>query len=118
MNDLPDPLQSLLAPSPSTEPAGLRENLFAQTSRSAQQRRMRRRSAWCGAVAACVLVGAAVVYSRRPWPQPVFDNRQIADAPAADRVWPPEVPVVAVPQEASPLDLEWRACDSKTNRAA
>ena len=117
MNDLPDPLQNLLEPSRCAEPAGLRENLFAQTSRSLHRRRLRRWLALCGAVAACLVVGAAVVYFRWPTPQPVLDNRRIADAPAADPVRPRGVPA-AVSQETSPRDLEWQAFDSKSNRAA
>lgn len=115
MNELPDPMQQLLqAPAPE-DTSSLRRRLRDETSRVVRRHRWFRLGAQAAAAVAAVLAIVAVGYlvngsRRQPQPEtpPVVD----APKPAAPK------PEVAVAEETSPLDLEWRAFDSQTNRAA
>ena len=110
MNQPHDPLDELLQPIRSRNPEDLRERLRDHTSRYVQRRLVMRRSVLAGVVAASLLAIAPVGFLVWPRPQPV-------DPPVAITV-APEDAKAEVAEAVTPVDLEWQAFDSKTNRAA
>jgi hypothetical protein len=103
MNELPDPLEPLLAAASTAYPE-FRAELRTRTSRALGRRR-RLRSLGRVASAACVLIGVALVLwvQRRPLPE--------QQAKIEVRALPPVI-VEPPPVEKDALTLEWQAFDS------
>lgn len=114
MNELPDPLLELLKLQASLESAELKRRLREQTSGLVRRRRVARRLAIAGSLAASLLAIATVVYLiDRFRDQPTPDLPPVAEAPK-----PVEPKVEVAPEVVSPVALEWRAFDSQSDRAA
>jgi len=113
MSELPDPLDELLKPIAHDEPVELRTRLRRQTSGSVRVRAVVRWSA-IGAIslAACIAIVLLVSQLERAVhqsksktvPTPMVEQRQ-------------QQPVETIAADKGPLDLEWQAFDSQTNRA-
>jgi hypothetical protein len=99
-------------------PLELQQAVFTQTARLLRRRRRARRLAGAAALAACFVAGMATMAWLLPRPEIVQQvQRQETQPPG------PEQPAKtsALPSDEPPLslaDLEWRAFDSKDNRAA
>lgn len=121
MNELPDPLQELLRPLPQPEPIELRQRLRLQSGRSVRRRRIVRRTAIV-VVNVIVVIGAWVLFGNSMiWLANWSREHRQPDAPIVkvapkvlDQEVAPSLPEAAV----APIDLEWQAFDSQTNRAA
>jgi hypothetical protein len=112
MNELPDPLQELLKPIAQEEPAELRARLRKQTSRSVRVRAAMR---WSGIAAIGVAACLAIVLLVSQLEKAVRQSKlKAAPTPVAQQQQQPVEPVAA---DMGPLDLEWQAFDSQTNRA-
>jgi len=102
-----------------SDPSRVREAALAQTTRLLGRRRLKRRLAWAGALAACFIAGMATMMflqSREP-SQPQALAPQKEDLQARQ---PPKKASPITKQEAplSVIDMEWRAFDARENRAA
>ena len=98
---------------------GLRESVFAQTASALRRRRLRRRLVGIAALAACFLAGMATMFAWQTRESssetvrvvPPKENQAAkSDAPVAQSTKPEAT--------TSLLELEWRAFDSRDNRAA
>lgn len=115
-----DPIDQFLA-ADFTGPSapGLRGAVLAQTTRALRRRRIARRVALVGALAACFLAGMATMLAWQMQDSPKEIARVIA---------PEEKPLPGPLKKAAPstrpepppslVDLEWRAFDARENRAA
>jgi hypothetical protein len=106
-------------------PPGLQEAVLAKTMRVVRRRRLRRRLAWAGAMAACFLTGVATVIGWQSLEGPArpIEKQEIV---AANRHGEPTPPAgspdailrsLMLPARPSALELEWQAFDSRDNRA-
>ncbi len=102
-------------------PHDLRQNILLETTRALRWCRWRRRLVNVGAMAACFVAGMSVMFFVGR-----HSNGDIAKSPPEDQA-PEKIAVIAKdghhwngdPQtEPTLLDLEWRAFDSRENRAA
>ena len=116
-----DPLDQFLA-TDFTGPItpGLRQTVFAKTARVLRRRRVARRLMWVGALAASFLAGMATMSGEG---RQKSSDSQVASGEIMqkDAVKPSDTPVVPVAKAEEPtslVDLEWRAFDSRDNRAA
>jgi hypothetical protein len=117
-----DPIERFLSTDFNGPPSpALRQAVLAQTARSLRRRRLRRRLAMLAALAACFLAGMgtmAVVWQMANGGMSgegrVASGEKKQNQPAK----PPDAS--SIKPEASPslIDLEWRAFDSRENRAA
>jgi hypothetical protein len=99
---------------------GLRQTVFAQTTRAFQRRRLRRRVAVLAALAACFLagMGTTLAWQMRELPK---EEAQVIAPKKNHTPKPSDPPVIASAKPAaapSLVELEWRAFDSRDNRAA
>jgi len=116
-----DPLEEFLASDFSdTTPPNLRQAVLATTTRVLRRRRLARRLAWATALAACFLAGMGTMLL---WQTLEPSERQVQRSPANDHLSAKQPEKTATPPTnpeppLSLVDLEWRAFDSRDNRAA
>jgi hypothetical protein len=116
-----DPVEQFLA-SDFTEPAPpeLRQAVLAGTTRVLRRRRLARRLAWATALAACFLAGMGTMLL---WQTLEPSEQQAQRLPVSENVSAKQPETKAAPPTnpeppLSLVDLEWRAFDSRENRAA
>ena len=114
-----DPIDQFLAGDfTAPGPPALRQSILAQTTRALRRRRLVRRLAQAGALAACFLAGMGTMSLVSPAPmgeKPPEPRIAKAEKKADLAIAPPPVKAEAAP---SIVDMEWRAFDSRDNRAA
>ena len=110
-----DPIEQFLGADYSgPAPAGLQQEVLAQTTRLLRRRRLARRLAWASALAACFVGGmATMVLVQGAAPAEVESIEQSAHARLLEQPSPEKQPPTAL----TLVDLEWRAFDSRENRA-
>ncbi len=91
----------------------LRQQVLAQTTRLLWRKRLRRRLFQVGALAACFFAGMLTMNGLMSGEGRVASGENIGRPPEA-----PAVPSTTPAPPPSLLDLEWRAFDSRENRAA
>jgi tetratricopeptide (TPR) repeat protein len=99
---------------------GLRQAVFAQTARVLRRRRVGRRLAALGALAACFLAGMATMLAWQTHESP-RELAQLVPPNENHAAKQPDKPVaLSTKHEEAPslVELEWRAFDSRDNRAA
>ena len=116
-----DPVEQFLA-SDFTQPASpeLRQAVLVTTTRVLRRRRLARRLAWATALAACFLAGMGTMLL---WQTVEPSEQQVQRSPANDHLSAKQPENKAAPPTnpeppLSLVDLEWRAFDSRDNRAA
>ena len=108
-----DPLEQFLgADFNGPPPAALQQEVLAKTTHVLRRRRIVRRLAWAGAMAACFVAGMLTMLLVQGAPQ---QKVEIVDpGPQAKK----QEPEKKLPEPAvSLVELEWRAFDSRDNRA-
>ncbi len=110
----PDPLDGLLAPSPSSENEGLRQSVYSQTQGVIRGRRRWRRGVYAVSLFVAFLVGAGAMRLNLPGRNANKDDSPNTDAKTtAERK--PEARVEEA--ETTALKAEWTAFDSDEHRA-
>jgi hypothetical protein len=109
-----DPVERFLAADfVGQAPAALRQGVLAKTTRVLRRRRLVRRLGLTAALAACFLAGVGTTSLWRSLEPPGQDGRSASATHS-----PPATPPTAPEPPLSLVELEWRAFDSRNNRAA